>query len=338
MLRRPHCCAFLIGTVLVLLAVLALVRTDRVSHHRPAPDPARLALAVAHLNSACLTCHSDLSAGPDLVPPAQVARPAADWLAAAARQPEASTQTTPLLAVSAADSPSSTRAPAVASDPRLLDLGWRLLSLPPGQQARAGAVIDSFVLLASAQHSSNTAYAAGAQFARAASVDSSAAPEDSAALSALLADLEAAVRDLEHRAAPEQWTAAAVCPLDGQALAALQQAPHMLSVSGMPETGVTLARVPADAWTVIETPHLGLPYEIIFGTQRRGPPGDGFAGDSAAGASVLAAVYFPLLDTRECYPLGGSLSFFVWRAAHHQTAGLKQFLPYPVVQRGYYVT
>ncbi len=335
MLRRPHCCAFLIGTILVLLAVLTLVRADRAPRHRPAPDSARLALAVAHLNSACLTCHSDLSAGSEPVPVAQAARPSADWLAVATRQPETSARTAFLPVISPAGSASRTRAPVIASDPRLLDLGWRLLSLPPGQQARAGAVIDSFVMLASVPHSSNAAYPAGAHSMR---IDSAAVPGDPATLAVLLADLEAAVRDLEHRAAPEQWTAVTVCPLGGQALAALQQVPHLLPVSGMPETGVIPVRVAAEAWTVIETPHLGLPYEIIFGTQRRGPPGDVLAGDSAAGATVLAPVYFPLLDTRECYPLGGSLSFFVWRAALHQAAGLVQFLPYPVVQRGYYVT
>lgn len=307
MIKRPHCCAFILGTALVLLAALLVLRVHSGPDQRAA-NTAHLAQAVSRLDGGCAICHSASTGAPRLV--TARAFPAPQVFAAPQTQPVV--QTARFLpgsnASSWSDLPVSTSVSVQNTAPSridaaLLDLGWRLLSLPDREQARAGDAISAYVALVDATRARSDLNPGGSALAQWST------SEESAFLQ--IRHLAAWIRALEQRAQPVQWDrpSALSCP---PITAAIPHAPLTLPLLLDLPAHWDMTR--AVSWIASEPPDLGLAYEVIFGTQRRGPPAD------AAFVSILDSV----LGMRDCASLSGSLSFLCRRQPSTQQQHARQ--------------
>lgn len=122
MLRRPHCCVFLFGMLLVLMALVASVRVEFAAGATSSAVPA-VHVAQARLEDGCLTCHSAASGARITRQPDTVSHtPLGDRLAAATEIPLQQTV-----------------------DSYLYDLGQRILALPESGASDQEQVAQAFV-------------------------------------------------------------------------------------------------------------------------------------------------------------------------------------------------
>jgi hypothetical protein len=123
MLRRPHCCALIIGVALLLLALMLAVRVQ-LNHSRAYPgNTVRVAQAITRLEGGCLTCHHGVAES-RLVVANEIAFPQFFGKAQVVVAPAGSLQT--------------------AVDTQLRDLGQRILALPASDEGPQADVVQAF--------------------------------------------------------------------------------------------------------------------------------------------------------------------------------------------------
>lgn len=250
MAKRPHCCALLLGASLILLAMVLAVRVQRAAHSPRAAQTARVAEGVTHLQAGCLTCHQ--------LPPLSAVAFTAPLTHAFAEQPDWQT-------VRLAVSPVT---PQAHAQDRLIDLGQRLLALPENLAGHQDQAAKSFLQAVDAVQSAGKL--------------------DPAAMQRLfvhLDQLEALLQALETQASPYQWKTQPHRVLPVQVT--LGNNPHGASSAVLLAGPVRLIAATADPARVPDDPRLYVrPLEIVFASERHGPPAGRFL-DSAWSGRLL---------------------------------------------------
>ena len=244
MLKQLHRCAFILGALLVLLAFVLVARVQFATSHQHAYQTLRVAQAVTHLEGGCLTCHSMLARTPPSVFPA-IAHPQidhSDWR---------------LLA----DFATTTAAPHATVDAQLLTVGKRILALPDYDDGRQDEVIAAFLQT----------------YDEIRTITTDLNPQVMQGVLWRIDGIETLLQLLENQASPHKWDREDSTQFQAN-LTILNSAP-VLPATAVLHHGLPLGDAVADRWTVHEEAYqFVMPLEIVFATQRRGPPvGDVFS-------------------------------------------------------------
>ena len=248
-MRRPHCCAALVGLALLLLAVVVSLRlhtgttTDRL--------PTRQALvnvqdAVIQLEGGCLTCHLTLN------------DPARNDSLAVVHSAPVQDAVTPYeqMVYNRADIPSPSQAEI---DEQLHDLGQDILTYAAYSQGDEREIAEAFLATYHATRDLNPTIKASSVRRIQVEIDT-------------IRDM---LRDPEHQANPYHMAKRTVTQTDvstavimptssAPTLAALLQQASILPVS-------------VDSWASFENSPALLPVDTGFAMHRRGPPSDAYS-------------------------------------------------------------
>jgi hypothetical protein len=258
MFRRPHCCIFIVGTLLLLAAVGLIMHSQFAGSHAHAYRMLRVAEAVDRVQNDCDGCHDPFAAVSPLtdlalvrhspLDPVDFAPASAEMVAAALLQESV--------------------------DARLVDLGLRIQALPAVELPHQDDVVDAYL-----ETVSTTRTIAAAR-------SLSAAHQMTADALWRIDGIDALLRDLENAASPVKWTAPSGSLFQPHAVTATVSSASPVTVCVRPGAAVS---TPAwDGWTVTDTAQLALPQEIVYATHRRGPPSAGLSMDSVGSGRLLS--------------------------------------------------
>lgn len=239
MMKRPHCCALMIGVALLIAAVLLALRVERSldDFAAPAPQMADVVTAVNQLEGGCLTCHTTLTQTDTLSHPA-VDRPVAPIRAREMTLTHAATEP-PVQAV---------------IDARLHDLGQRILIYADQPDRVTAEAVQTYLHTYRATRNLSP------------SPDASTLHRielDLAAVEALLLEVENAVNPVR--------LAANDGPPKGDASLAAPVPPGVTSVAFW-QAGITLDTSPGQARMAAAPHQLTMSFEVVYAVLRRGPP------------------------------------------------------------------
>ncbi len=258
MFRRPHCCLFIIGTLLLIAAVGLVMHSQSAGSPARAYQMLRVAEAVDHVQNDCDGCHDPFAAVVPLTDPALVRHSPLDPADTASASAE-------VVAVALLQE---------SVDARLVDLGQRIQALPAVDLPHQDRVVNAFLETVSATRAIAAARSLGA------------ANQMTAAALWRIDGLDALLRDLENTANPVKWTASGGTLTQPHAVVATVSSASPVTVFVRPGAAVS---TPAwNGWTVTDTAQLELPQEIVYATHRRGPPSAGLSLDSVGSGRLLS--------------------------------------------------
>jgi hypothetical protein len=251
MFRRTHYCAFIIGAVLLLLAVVLVVNFESTSSPTPAHQVqhAYVAQAVGYLESGCLTCHASVNTLPQI-------EQAYTQTGLLDRNPNG--EQTPVYYSPSNITRESTIVSLLLQDQlhtQLIETGQRILHLPHMQNRRAETAVEEYL------HVYTLA---------------TAAPDQHTTQWALwqLEGLENLLRTLENQASPYQ-----LARQDNPPTQAGSAVLHMLTTTpgvALVTQNVSMGEVIQLKVARLDTAPLAMPQEIVYATHRRGPPADAY--------------------------------------------------------------
>jgi hypothetical protein len=239
MFRRIHYCVFIIGAVLLLLAVVSFDSpTSQTPEHQV--QRAYVAQAVSRLESACRTCHSSANTTPQF----ERVYALVEW-----SDRDLGGGQTPIYIPSNSPGNTVSLLPQERLNAQLVETGQRLLNLPQVRDQRAETVVEDFLHI----------YAVA-----------SAGPDYHAAQWAFwqLDGIESLLRILENQASPYRLARQDNPLTHNGAVHTLATAPGVALM--MPN--VSMGDVIQQNGVRLDTIPFAMPQEIVCTTHRRGPP------------------------------------------------------------------
>ena len=243
MAKQTHCCAFMLGFLLLLLAVALVVRTDSTASYARAQQPLYVAQAVTHLEGGCLTCHSTLVESPSVTDSAFVLHSAGQ-----VDDTHSISSDTPYIMLLQAE-----------VDAQLLDLGKRILALPDKGGPDQDDAVDAFRQLYDETRDTTA--------------DST--PLVMQQTLWRLNDIDALLRVVENQTNPNKWQHQDNKPVKGYSAVATSM--PGTPVSAVLRAGTLISDGALDTRTVGDSYQFAVPVEIAFATLRRGPPSELFS-------------------------------------------------------------
>jgi hypothetical protein len=232
--RRLHCCIFLIGVSLLLLALALIVRVDFAASQAQTHPTVRVAQVVTVLGDGCLSCH----VAPQNTP---------QWAYGSNHRPNQPSLLHPV------SQQASSRAMQANVDTQLHDLGQRILALPELNTPAQTEVTEAFLL---AYHETRNITA------------DPTSPASSYALWRMGA-IEQLLQLLENQASPYRWTTSDSKLV--KSTAAVLSSPVSVSAAVLCY-GTMLGDAESDYCVLCETYQPVMPSEPGSMASRRGPP------------------------------------------------------------------